>query len=332
MRALPDEFDDTALIGVLDDAWGFGVEAIQYVAVGGGTYHWLIHDLQGSRRFVNVDDLDRKPWFGDSRESVFDGLRGALDTALALHRAGLDFVVAPIPTSHGETVRRIGPRYTIALLPFVDGQAGQFGHYASPAERASVVAMLAELHAATPVVRPIVGRIGLALPERRHLEAALDDVNQTWFGGPLSEPARRALATGAADVAAGLALADRLAAEAGRRCTNWVVTHGEPHAANVMRTPAGRHMLIDWDTVALAPPERDLWMVLGDSAAEATMYAELTGHQPDPVALDFFRLLWDLKDMAAFIELLRSPHRQTEDTLKAYEGLRVCVDRAATKR
>ena len=41
----------------------------------------------------------------------------------------------------------------------------------------------------------------------------------------------------------------------------WVVTHGEPHPVNVMQTDAGR-VLIDWDTVAIAPPERDLWMVI----------------------------------------------------------------------
>ena len=39
------------------------------------------------------------------------------------------------------------------------------------------------------------------------------------------------------------------------------MTHGEPHAGNVMRTDEGR-LLVDWDTVALAPPERDLWMLV----------------------------------------------------------------------
>ena len=38
------------------------------------------------------------------------------------------------------------------------------------------------------------------------------------------------------------------------------VTRGEPHGGNIMRV--GRELLfIAWDTVALAPPERDLWML-----------------------------------------------------------------------
>ncbi|WP_432843998.1 phosphotransferase family protein [Dactylosporangium sp. CA-092794] len=36
-----------------------------------------------------------------------------------------------------------------------------------------------------------------------------------------------------------------------------VLTHGEPHPGNTMRTGGG-WLLIDWDTALLAAPERDL--------------------------------------------------------------------------
>jgi spectinomycin phosphotransferase len=108
------------------------------------------------------------------------------------------------------------------------------------------------------------------------------------------------------------------------RSTKWVVTHGEPHAVNLIRTD-GSQMLVDWDTVALAPPERDLWMLVDDVGGDASTYANLTGHEPDHVAMDFFRLTWDLGDLAAYTHVLRSPHRHTEDTVKAFEGLTKCV-------
>jgi spectinomycin phosphotransferase len=129
-------------------------------------------------------------------------------------------------------------------------------------------------------------------------------LDETWSGGPFSEPARQALARHASDVAELLALADRLAADVARRGTDWVVTHGEPHAGNVMWT-GERHVLVDWDTVALAPPERDLWMLVDDAAA----------------ASSYFRLRWDLADLAAFTHELRSPHRHSEDTVKAFDAL-----------
>jgi spectinomycin phosphotransferase len=122
--AAPEEFETSTLIDVLADGWGFDVEAVHYAALGGGSYHWVVEDIEGKRGFVTADDLDQKPWLGDTRESAFNGLRRAFDTAVALRDAGLGFVVAPIPTTRGETVRRIGPRYTIAVFPFVDGETG----------------------------------------------------------------------------------------------------------------------------------------------------------------------------------------------------------------
>jgi len=82
----------------------------------------------------------------------------------------------------------------------------------------------------------------------------------------------------------------------------------------MMRTGDGL-VLVDWDTVALAPPERDLWMLVHDTAGETT----IPDHDHD--AVEFFRLTWDLKDLAERINLLRSPHQHTDDTAGAYDNL-----------
>jgi spectinomycin phosphotransferase len=324
VKALPEDVESTALIDSLADGWGFDVETIDYAAVGFGSYHWVATDSRGTRGFVTVDDLEQKPWLGNTREAAFDGLMRAFGTAVALRDAGLGFVVAPIVTSDGEAVRRIGARHTVALFPFVEGQAGRFGEYGTPEERAAVVTMFAQLHQATSAVESIARRIDLHLPGRGYLEAGLQQVNQPWSGGPFSEPAREALARHASDVADLLDLFDRLARSVATRSLKWVVTHGEPHAVNLIRTDVSQ-VLVDWDTVALAPPERDLWMLVGDAGDDATTYANLTGHEPDHVAMAFFRLTWDLGDLAAYTHVLRSPHRHSEDTVKAFEGLTKCV-------
>ena len=320
MRAAPpDELETGALIAVLADAWGLAVEAVDYAAVGGGSYHWLVKDSGETRNFVTADDLDQKPWLGRTRESAFDGLRRAFDTAVALREGGVRFVVAPIPNGAGETVRRIGPRHSVALFPFVAGKAGTFGTYEAT-ERAALLTMLADLHEATPLAASIARRVDLVPPGRDKLEAALQELHRPWSGGPLSEAARRTLAPHASGIAELLAVVDRLSADAATRGTDWVITHGEPHAGNLMRTGES-YVLVDWDTVALAPRERDLWMLIADSAEDATLYTDATGRQLDTVALDLFRLTWDVADIAAFTDLLRSPHVHSEDTEKAYEAL-----------
>ncbi len=78
------------------------------------------------------------------------------------------------------------------------------------------------------------------------------------IGGPYAERARQLLLAHAADLEKLTAAYDVLAARIAARPERFVVTHGEPHAGNVMLTPDGL-VLIDWDTARLAPPERDLW-------------------------------------------------------------------------
>ncbi len=321
VRATPEGLEEGSVIDALRRGWGFDAAVTEYAAVGAGSYHWEVADDAGKRRFVTVDDLDQKAWLGDTREAAFDGLRRAFDTAVALRAGGLQFVVAPIPTRLGESVRRLDSRYAVALFPFVEGEAGQFGWIVDDDERRSVVGMIAELHRATPAVGSGVRSAGLELPGRNHLEAALHALDERWPGGPLSEPAREAVRNSASELSELLALADRLAAEAATHGGDWVVTHGEPHAGNVMRTGDGR-VLVDWDTVALAPPERDLWMLVAGGIDAADIYARATGRQLDDVSLDFFRLAWDLSDLAEYLNVLRAPHQEDDDTRWALRILR----------
>jgi spectinomycin phosphotransferase len=329
VNTLPDDFDVAALPGFLADGWGFDVETADYAPLGAGSYHWLVRDAAGTHGFVTVDDLDHKSWLGSDRELVFDGLRCAFDTAGALRDSGLSFVVAPTPACDGETVLRVAPRYALALFPFVDGEGSTFGRHEGAGERAAIVALLAELHQASADVAAVANRVGLELPGRHHLDRALSEVDEPWQGGPLSEPARAALAAHAAAVAELVAVADRLAASITARGSAWVVTHGEPHAGNVMRA-GERRLLVDWDTVALAPPERDLWMVV-ESAEEAASYAAATGREVDDDAMSFFRITWDLKDLAECLDTLRSPHRDNEDMQRIYGTLVSCVTDAAAR-
>jgi aminoglycoside phosphotransferase (APT) family kinase protein len=46
--------------------------------------------------------------------------------------------------------------------------------------------------------------------------------------------------------------------EARERGERGALTHGEPHPGNVIGTDDG-WLLVDWDTAAIAQPERDLW-------------------------------------------------------------------------
>ena len=318
MRDRPAGLREHDLRLVLAEGWRIDAAALRYAAVGGGSYHWVVRDGAGRRWFVTADDLDDKAWLGHTRPAVMAGLVSAMQTALALRRdAGLDFVVAPVPGVDGAAVRPAGPGHAVAVFPFLSGTPGRFGEALPAAERAARTAMLAALHRPALAEAPVAA-IGLA--RRADLDAALRDLGRPWRAGPFGEQARTLL-TGAGDqIHALLEVFDRRAGAI--RADDFVITHGEPHPGNVMRVDP-RRMLIDWDTVGLGPPERDLWMVAGEE--EARRYAGLTGRAVDPGLLEWYRLRWALDDISAFAHRLRSAHGCTADAEHAWVALKQTV-------
>ncbi|MFD1930781.1 MULTISPECIES: phosphotransferase [Nonomuraea] len=316
MRDRPAGLAEVELFAALAEGWGIEVRSAEYLPVGAGSYHWSVADQRGTAWFVKIDDLGVED---SGREEEFDRLGRSYGAALALREdAGLDFVLAPVPTATGTVVRRLGSRYALSVFPMVAGVAGEFGAH-RPEDQVEVVDLLAALHEATPVVAGTAPRADLVLPGRDRLDAALRDLDREWTGGPYGERARKLLSVHAGHVERWLADFDRRVDRVREAPADWVVTHGEPHPGNLMRTPAGLR-LIDWDTVRIAPPERDLWMLtggladmLGESPASGVeevldRYARATGRTVSPDGLALYPLWWKLADIAVYVDELRRPH------------------------
>lgn len=328
MRDRPQGLDETDLIRSLSEGWALDVAGAAYSAVGGGSYHWVVTDHGGRRYFITVDDLDERGYLGPDRELAFEGLRRAFGSARALHEeGGLEFVVAPQPTPAGESVARIDSRYTVAVFPFIDGTSRGFYEEAPPEERAELVRMLVRLHRATPVAESVARSISVQLPGRDDLERSLQNLDAEWTGGPFSEVARALLADHRAHLLRLLDDFDHLSSQVAAAGSRPVITHGEPHGGNFIRSD-GRLVLVDWDTAGLALPERDLWLVDAGDGAELNLYSEASGRRVDNDAIALYRLRWKLDDIASFASRLRSPHSQTADAEHAWRSLNLSVSSA----
>ncbi|BCJ34286.1 hypothetical protein Athai_17890 [Actinocatenispora thailandica] len=297
---------DEQLAAAVSDGWGVEVRSVTYRPVGFGSYHW---ELDAGRPLFATVDV-----FHDDAAAGLRRLGRALDTALALHRdAGLEFVVAPLPAGTGASVLPLGDRHSVAVFPLVSGEAGRFGAHREQ-DAPQVLNLLIRLHAAT-VDAP---RTELALPGRDRLEDALRTLDRVWTGGPYAEPTRALLIRRADRIWSLLAEFDRLVERVRGAAGGWVVTHGEPHPGNVLRGPDGPR-LIDWDTVRLAPPERDLWM-LGGAGLHAE-YARRTGRSVSAAALELYRRWWALADIASYVTELRRPHDISADSTASWTYL-----------
>jgi hypothetical protein len=337
----PEGLDEREVIAALSDGWGLNA-TIEYSPLGFGSYHWIATGSDGHRRFLTVDDLGRDETTAaqEVRVRTFATLERALDTASALRDAGgIDRVVAPIRTVAGASLHRVAPRYAMAAFPFVNGRSGAFGDQFVGEELDEVLELLVDLHRATSAVASVAPRGELSLPGRVHVTAALEDLDRAWTGGPYSERTRAAIAESADDLMAALATLDELERQVRSAPQTRVVTHGEPHPGNVIRTAEGA-VLVDWDTVEMARPERDLWIVVdrlggihrGDRAGMLHAYADGTGHRADEAALAFYALRWDLADIAVYLELLRAPHQASEDVAQSWCNLEELLARRRSRR
>jgi hypothetical protein len=113
---------------------------------------------------------------------------------------------------------------------------------------------------------------------------------------------------------------DRLVGEARAHPDRVVLTHGEPHPANLILTKSG-WVLLDSDTAKVAPPERDLWMVDSGQGEVVAAYQNATSTRVLSSMLDMYRLLWDLAEIAIYTEQFRSPHVDTLDTQESWKNL-----------
>jgi spectinomycin phosphotransferase len=106
-----------------------------------------------------------------------------------------------------------------------------------------------------------------------------------------------------------VARAERLGRGLARRALDFVPCHGDIHAGNVLIAEDGALYIVDWDTVILAPKERDL-MFVGAGISGRWHRADQAewfyrGYGPadvDPATLAYYRGERIVQDIAAFCD------------------------------
>ncbi len=327
VKTPPEQLKTDTLATALSARWGIADALLTYVPLGFGSHHWIAEAPSGDKWFITVDDL-RADHLAETDEQSVHLLTTAFQTAANLREViTLPFVIGPVPDQQGTVTALLADHFSLAVFPFLDVAPTEYGEFRDPVDRAEALQLVGQIHNATDRV-PVssLRRDTLTIPDRPGLVEALAATDEPWRAGPYSEPARLLLRETAGDVLRKLRDFDHLVSQTTGDPASWVVTHGEPHAGNIVRTRRGQLVVVDWDSVALAPRERDLWMLVNGSNPDWTPYRDATGVTSlSDSALATYRTHWDLSEIAIYTAWCRRVHDRTEEMAIAWEGLQQYV-------
>ncbi len=303
MRHAPADVSDAAVLAVVRDRWWREADRVVHLPVGFGAWHWQALAAGRPVLFLTLDRLGVHH-SGDTLEAAYAG-------AAELAWRGLDFVVPPLPGPDDRFTAGLGP-YALSASVWHEGSSGD-GPFPDHAEAERTSGMLAAIHAQAPPTgiprwHPLVG------PDFPDLLAAR--TLSPWTSGPHGETARLALRERLDEI--GHWTADYLRLAASTDPEAWVATHGEPHTRNLL-VSGDRTYLVDWESLRLAPQERDLRYLVPHG---------LSGDADDSL-VTMFDLEWRLDEVSQYADWFEGYHRDSADERIALDGLRHELTRPA---
>jgi spectinomycin phosphotransferase len=273
-----------------------------------------------SRFGLEGDAIERMPLGADPRARVYRVRARGGDLLLKIradpvNRAGLavpallaareiPHLIAPIPTVSGAPFD--DGDVSLVVYPFVEGVSGGSAGLTS-AQWTELGATMRAIHdmPRIPELDPILRGEDFVPTRIEKLREVRASIEAGRYGeDPIRSELAGFLRSRRDQIDLLVARTEDLAPRARDRARETVICHGDIHAWNVLVTPDGGFVVIDWDSAMAAPRERDLMFVDGvagghaaDPAAFAAGYGDVDA---DPNVLTYYRIEWAVQDLAEY--------------------------------
>ena len=296
------DLDDTRLAETITTAFGIPVSDLEFLPLGADV----------ATAVYRVASHDGTAYFLKLRQGRH--FQPALVVPMLLANRVPGSVISPILRPDGSLTAHVDS-FNMAMYPFISGSDG-FGVTLSSRQWSALASLLRELHSLEPPpdIRDAIPRDTFSDATRstlRMLLERLDDRNPPdAYAVELLESlhARRHVIRHLVD------RTSQLAADLSERKLPAVLCHGDIHAGNVLIDADEHLMVVDWDTLILAPRERDLMFLgagIGDvwrTEPESVAFYGVYGRDGiDQHAIAYFRMERVIEDIRAFSrQLLRS--------------------------
>jgi Ser/Thr protein kinase RdoA (MazF antagonist) len=202
----------------------------------------------------------------------------------------------------------------VALFPFLPGTTPPGWPHWPDSVLDELGRTLAELHAATPALASV-------LPPRERFVVTVGDELRPYLSDRLLKPWR-------ADIMDQLERLLQLQGSVRRLPERFVLCHTDLLGDNVLVDEQLRLSALDWDGATVAPPERDLAvLLLGEQPVGGNTLNRVLAVYPEvPLRLDlfaFFLLRRYVEDYTARVIRLRQQDTLGPDAQEALEGMRL---------
>jgi thiamine kinase-like enzyme len=297
MKVDSSNIDKRALRRLLKDQYGLCAAVLSFVPQGEESYGYILETLAQSRYFVKVYEHPSE-------------LNIRYEAANRLHtQCGLEFVVYPHATRHGEFHANLG-EYAVAVFDFVDGTVSDQSGFSNK-EWKQVASLTAALHKS--VQCPALPSLPVERFEIWFEDWLLSVLSATEDTKPPDSEfeceAKKLLAFEKNDILMTLEKLKQLAERARTTTFEQALTHGDLKPENFIKDSGGSLHIIDWSKIAIAPPERDLVNFVGERfelflEAYVSSYDKAPRLHPELFEFySYFLILWGIADYGSWILL-----------------------------
>lgn len=303
----------------LRDHYGLTIAQLEFLPIGAD---------RNTAVYRAISD-DNTPYFVKLRSGVFDEM--TILVPQFLHDQGVRQVIAPVPTLSQQLWADLND-FRLMVFPFIEGHNG-YEIQMLDSHWMDYGRALKALHSAElpPSFVNRIQRETYSAQWREIVRRFQVMVENTVFADPVS-----------AELAAFLRLKQDVVNELVRRAEHFaailkgaslpfVLCHADIHAANILIDARDHLYLVDWDTLILAPKERDLMFTgggqFGDQRSpqeeEAGFYQGYGATTIDERALAYYRYERIVEDIAAYCEqilLTNAGGKDRENGLRQLTG------------
>ncbi len=302
------DIEDAAIAACLRDQYGLNVAQLEFLPLGADR-----------NTAVYRAEADAASYFVKLRRGAFDELTILVPKLLG--DLGIEQVIAPLATGSGQLWASLGD-FKLTVAPFVTGRDA-YEVDLTDQQWIGFGQVLKAIHTAImpSAVTDHLPREAFSDQWREQVKRFMSMVATENFADPVAAELAAFLRGQRPVVAQLVERAEALAADLKTRSLPLILCHADLHAGNLLIDDSGRLYVVDWDTLILAPKERDLMFAGGGLFAgkrspaeeETLFYRGYGAAKIDAPALVYYRFERIVADIAAYCEQILLTEGESQD-------------------